>query len=183
MSKIGRKPILIPEGVTATVQDGILIVKGKLGENKVKVLPRIEVKLADKEIKVNSAGKDKQARANWGTQAAHIKNAIAGVTNGFSKKLELQGIGFRASMEGKNLVLSLGFSHPVKYAAPAGIEIKVEKAFITVSGIDAQLVGQTAAQIRALKKPEPYQGKGIRYVGEVVRRKQGKKVAGTTTTA
>ena len=129
-------------------------------------------------------GETKQARANWGTTGANVKNAIVGVTEGFSKKLDIQGIGYKAAMEGAStIVLNLGFTHPIKYAIPEGVKVIVEKNVVTVSGFDRYQVGQTAADIRAYKKPEPYQGKGIRYVGEQVRRKAGKKVAGTGTAA
>lgn len=180
MSKIGSKPIRIPEGVTVTLTNGVFSVKGKLGEVSVPVLPSITAVVEGGEIKLTTKDEKSQTRSNWGTLGAHLKNAIEGVTNGFKKQLEIQGVGFRATMEAKTLVLNVGFSHQVRYESPAGITITVEKAIITVTGIDAQKVGQTAAEIRDIKRPEPYQGKGIRYVGEVVRRKQGKKVAGTT---
>jgi large subunit ribosomal protein L6 len=183
MSKIGSKPIVIPEGVTATINKDHLVVKGKLGTLNVQLLSFVKAEIVDGKIVLTSAGETKQARANWGTLGANIKNAIEGVTNGFTKKLEIQGVGFKAAMEGKNVTLNLGFSHPVKYQTPEGITITVEKAFITISGFDKYLVGQVAAEIRDLKKPEPYLGKGIRYFGEHVRRKDGKKVAGSGTAA
>ncbi len=178
MSKIGKKPIVLPEGVTATIDAKEVTVKGKGGTLVVPVLPHVTAAIEGSTITLTIDSTVVQARANWGTMGAHVRNAIAGVTTGFEKKLDVQGIGYKAAMEGPLLVLSLGFSHPVKYKAPAGIKLTLEKSFITVSGIDRQLVGQTAAQIRKFKKPEPYQGKGIRYVGEQVRRKEGKKVAG-----
>lgn len=183
MSKIGSKPIPIPEGVTVEQKDGGLTVKGKLGEQTVKILPFVSAVVEGKEIKLTIIESHKQARSNWGTMGALVKNSIVGVSTGFQKSLDVQGIGFKAALEGKNLTLSLGFSHPVKFAPPAGVTLAVAKSIITVSGVDRYLVGQAAAQIRKLKKPEPYQGKGIRYVGEAVRRKAGKKVAGTGTTA
>jgi len=183
MSKIGSKPIKIPEGVTVADEGGALIIKGKLGTVKVLILANVKVAMKDGVLNLTINADHKQAHANWGTLGSHIKNAIEGVTTGFSKKLDIQGIGFKGTMEGTTLSLNLGFTHPVKYAAPEGIKIIVEKNIITVTGIDKYLVGQVAAEIRKLKKPEPYQGKGIRYFGEHVRQKAGKKVAGTGTAA
>ena len=125
----------------------------------------------------------KQGKANWGTIFALIKNGIKGVSEGFAKNLELEGIGFKASIEGTNLLLNVGFTHPVKFTPPAGIKVVVEKGVIKISGVDKSLVGEVAAKIRKIYPPEPYKGKGIRYQGEVVRRKAGKKVAGAGTTA
>ncbi len=184
MSKIGGKPIKIPEGVTVTSEGNKLVVKGKLGTNTAVVLPFVKSEIKDGFVNLTLNGETKQARANWGTTGANVKNAIVGVTEGFSKKLDIQGIGYKAAMEGAStIVLNLGFTHPIKYAIPEGVKVIVEKNVVTVSGFDRYQVGQTAADIRAYKKPEPYQGKGIRYVGEQVRRKAGKKVAGTGTAA
>lgn len=182
MSKTGSKPITIPEGVTVNQLDNALVIKGKLGTLTVTILPYVNVGITDnKTINLTATGDSKQVRANWGTTGAHIRNAIMGVTTGFTKQLDIQGIGFKAVLEGgKTLVLNVGFTHPIKYPTPEGITIKVEKNIVTVSGNNKYLVGQTAAHIREFKKPEPYQGKGIRYVGEQVRRKAGKKVAGAT---
>lgn len=180
MSKIGSKPIAIPEGVTVDFKNGVFTVKGKLGTLTVQQLPFVNVEVKDGAVHLAITSTKSQARANWGTLGANVKNAIVGVTEGFTKSLEIQGIGFKAAMEGNNLSLNVGYSHPVKFTTPEGIKIAVEKAFIRITGSDKQLVGQTAAQIRKIKKPEPYQGKGIRYVGEQVRRKAGKKVAGAT---
>lgn len=180
MSKIGSKPIAIPEGVTVEMKDGKFVVKGKLATLTVLHLPLVKAEIKDGAVHLTIGSTKAQARANWGTLGANLKNAIAGVTTGFTKSLEIQGIGFKAAMEGNNLSLNVGFSHPVKYTTPEGIKIAVEKAFVRISGSDKQLVGQVAAEIRKIKKPEPYQGKGIRYVGEQVRRKAGKKVAGAT---
>ncbi len=177
MSKLGRKPIAIPSDIEARLADGIFYFKGKAGQTELKVLPYLEAKLQDQEITVKPVNNIRQARANWGTMVSLIKNAIAGVSEGFSKELQIEGIGYRASIEGDKLNLSIGFSHPVKYQPPTGVKISVEKNIIKISGIDKQLVGLAASQIRKLKKPEPYQGKGIRYVGEVIRRKAGKKAA------
>ena len=183
MSKIGKKPIKIPEGVTVDLKDGYLAVKGKLGELKVPVLEFVKAEINDGVIKLLSLGADKQARANWGTMGALIQNAIVGVKDGYTKILEIEGIGFKAALEGKNLVLNIRFSHPVKSATPEGVAIVIEKGIIKISGQDKSLVGEVAAQIRRLRKPEPYKGTGIRYKGEVIRRKAGKKVAGSGTGA
>lgn len=183
MSKIGKKPIEIPENVEVKLNGGFLEVKGKGGEIKLPVLTHTKIDLEDKKIRVASLGEDKQARSNWGTMRALAQNAVNGVNSGFLKELEIQGVGYRASMEGNNLSLNVGFTHPVKFEAPAGIKISVEKSFIKVFGADKNLVGEVAAKIRAIKKPEPYKGKGIRYKGEMVKIKAGKKVAGATGTA
>lgn len=170
MSKIGKQPIEVPEGVTIKLADSFVVVKGPKGELK-KDLPK-EVKVEIKEKQVVIVSKDK---ALWGLFRALIANMVEGVNKGFEKKLEIVGVGYGAKMGDKNLILKIGFSHPVEIEIPKGIEIRVEKNIITVSGIDKQLVGQTAAHIRAQKKPEPYKGKGIRYLDEEVRRKPGKK--------
>ena len=181
MSKIGKKPIAIPEGVAVEAKVGFVQVKGKGGELKFPVLPYCSVAVQDvagvKEARVSIMSADRQARANWGTMAALIRNAVLGVHAGYEKKLQLEGIGYRASVEGKNVVLALGFSHPVNFPLPECIVATVTKNIISISGISKEIVGKVAADIRKLKKPEPYQGKGIRYVGEFVRRKAGKKAA------
>ncbi len=173
MSRIGKLPIAIPNGVTITVGDEI-VVKGPKGENKVAPQNGIDVEVKDRQVIVTRQNEEDKVRAAHGLQRTLINNAIIGVTEGFSKTLEVNGVGFRVSGSGQNLEMSLGFSHPVKYTAPAGIDIKVEKMNITVSGIDKQKVGQTAAEIRAFKKPEPYKGKGIKYADEHIIRKAGK---------
>ncbi len=183
MSKLAKKPIVIPEGVEVKEAAGTLQVKGKQGALELKLPPFIFAELRDKEALLKPSASHKQALANWGTAAALLKNAIQGVAGGFSKSLEIEGVGFRATMEGNSLVLNVGFTHPAKFTPPAGIKIAVEKGTITVSGIDKNLVGLAAAKIRKIKKPEPYKGKGIRYKGEVIRRKEGKKVAGAGTAA
>lgn len=186
MSKIGKKPIIIASGVTVEKKDGVVEVRGENGVLSLPLLPHCAIEIKDresgKEICVTIIDRNRQARANWGTMAALLKNAIAGVREGFQKKLQLEGIGYRAALEGNNLSLALGFSHRVEYPAPHGIAFTVEKNIITISGASKELVGKVAAEIRKLKKPEPYQGKGIRYVGEVVRRKAGKKAATATET-
>ncbi|MDP3901813.1 MAG: 50S ribosomal protein L6 [bacterium] len=180
MSKIGKKPIAIPEGTEVVIKDGVVEIKSKLGSLRLMLLNFINIDIKDGFIKITPKADHKQARANWGTMAALIKNAIVGVNDGFEKFLEIEGIGFTASMDGSNLTLKVGFSHPVKFSPPEGVKVSVEKGVIKVAGIDRALVGEAAAKIRSIKKPEPYKGKGIRYRGEVVRRKAGKKVAGST---
>jgi len=181
MSKIGKKPVVIPAGVTVEEKAGFVMVKGKGGEIKLPLLPHCSISLHEegdtKEVRISIMSADRQAQANWGTMAALIKNAIIGVSAGYEKKLQLEGIGYRASIEGKSVVLALGFSHPVNFPLPEGITATVTKNIISIAGINKEVVGKIAADIRKLKKPEPYQGKGIRYVGEFVRRKAGKKAA------
>lgn len=175
MSRISKKPIPIPSGVEVTVKDGEIVVKGKGGTLTRTLHPAVAVSVSGQEVQVSPAGSSRLSRALPGTFAAHIKNMLAGVREPFSKKLQVEGIGFRAEVSGTQLKLMLGLSHPVLIQVPAGITAQVDKNVITISGIDKEKVGQFAASVRALKKPEPYKGKGIRYEGEVVRRKQGKK--------
>ena len=179
MSRIGKQPIEIPEGVEIKIEQGEIKVKGPKGE-LVQDIPReIEVTIKEGEVILNLKKKTANAPALWGLLRSLIFNMIEGVTKGFEKQLEIEGVGYRVALEGNKLVLSIGYSHPVNVEAPQGIEFKVEKNLITVSGINKQLVGQVAADIRDQKKPEPYKGKGIHYLGEVIRRKAGKKTAGT----
>jgi len=180
MSKIGKKLIEIPNGTTAVIEDDFVKVKGPKGELEYKIPRELKVALMENKITVLPISKSKRTPALWGTIRAVIANMINGVTNGFEKKLEIEGIGFKAEAQGNNLVFNLGFSHQIVFKVPDGIKADVLKNTITISGISKELVGQTAANIRALKKPEPYKGKGIRYAGEVIKRKVGKKVAGTT---
>ncbi len=181
MSKTGSKPIIIPEGVAVAADQSLVTVKGKNATLVVPILKFVSVDINGQTITLSVSSDVKQARANWGTTGAHLRNVIAGVTTGFKKSLDIQGIGFKAALEGKStLVLNLGFSHPIKYAIPEGVTITVEKNLVHIAGANRQVVGQVSAEIRKFKKPEPYQGKGIRYVGEQVRRKAGKKVAGST---
>ena len=181
MSKIGKKPIEIPEGVTIIVEEQAVKVKGRKGELSFKLPREVSLKLDGRQLLVLPVSKSKRTPALWGTVRAVVANMIAGVEKGFEKKLEIDGVGFKAQLQDNDLVLNLGFSHPVIFKTPEGIKISIEKNTITVSGISLELVGQVAANIRALKKPEPYKGKGIHYVGEIIRRKAGKKVAGTTS--
>jgi large subunit ribosomal protein L6 len=178
MSKIGKKSIIIPQGVDIKVDGRNIEIKGQ-GGSLAFVLPYyVKTEIKDKELLFSVENNSKQARANWGTARSLVNNAVLGVTKGYEKLLEIEGIGYRAVMDGANIIFSLGYSHPVKFEAPQGIKLGVEKNVIKVSGIDKDLVGKTASKIRALKKIEPYKGKGIRYKGEIVRRKVGKKVAG-----
>ncbi len=175
MSRIGSKIILIPAGVTVTQTDGWLQCVGPKGEMTVPIHPRVTVAQEGETLEVKRNGNDGPARSLHGLTRMLISNAIEGVHAGFTKKLEMHGIGYRAQTDGKNITLAVGFTHPVVIAAPEGISFTVEKnTLISVSGIDKQKVGQIAAIIRATKKPEPYKGKGIRYEGEYVRRKAGK---------
>lgn len=180
MSKIGKRPITIPEGVDVKINGDVLNVKGKLGELSLKILDGTKVEIQDNKIIVSPLNENKQTIANWGTMAALANNAVIGVKDGFEKILEIEGVGYRAAMEGNNLVLNIGFSHPVKMTPREGVKIAVEKNTIKISGLDKFLVGQMAAEIREKKKPEPYKGKGIKYKGEMIRRKEGKKAAGAT---
>ena len=181
MSRIGKNPIKIPAGTEVSVVSTELIVKGKGGTLKKMVHPAVTVAVANGEVTVSPKETSRTARALWGTYAAHVRNMIAGVNGGFVKKLQVEGIGYRVELAGKQLKLQVGFSHPVLLTIPAGITAAVEKNIITVSGADKEAVGQFAASVRAVKKPEPYKGKGIRYEGEVVRQKQGKKAAAAAT--
>ena len=175
MSRIGKKPIVLPAGVSAVIDGDLVKVKGAKGELEVK-LPRVvsvKEEAGALHVAVPDAEDSRQA-SYWGLSRTLINNAVIGVTEGYSKKLELNGVGFRVALKGADLGLALGFSHPVDFKAPAGIAFNVEANVITVSGIDKYIVGETAARIRALKPVEPYKGKGMKYVGEYVRRKAGK---------
>ena len=174
MSRIGKQPIDIPAGVTITVGDKDITVAGPKGQLIVPLQENVSVAVEDNQIVVTRVDDEPKSRAWHGLQRALLNNAVQGVTKGFEKKLEINGVGFRLNGGGKAIEMALGFSHPVKYEAPEGVELKTDKMTITVSGIDKQKVGQVAAEIRALKKPEPYKGKGIKYVDEVILRKAGK---------
>lgn len=181
MSRIGKKPIEVPEQVEVKIEGNKVMVSGPKGELSQEIRPEIKVEKKEGKIFVLPKIETKKTKALWGLTRTLIFNMVKGVTQGYEKKLEIEGLGYRATVEGENLVLEVGFSHPVKIKAPEGIKFSVEKNVITVSGIDKELVGQIAAKIRKTKPPEPYKGKGIRYLGEVIRRKPGKKVvtAGT----
>lgn len=174
MSRIGKLPIQVPAGVTITVDNGVAEVKGPKGTLSQSILPNVTVTLEDATLKVARNSDEKIARAQHGLMRALLNNLVIGVTKGFEKKLELNGVGFRVSGGGRAITLALGFSHPVEYKAVEAVDLKVEKNLITVSGINKQQVGQVAAEIRALKKPEPYKGKGIKYIDEQIVRKAGK---------
>ncbi len=175
MSRIGKQPIPVPEGVTVTVTENAVLVAGAKGRIEQRLPAGIGAALEGRELTVYPVGESRKTAALWGLSRSLVANAVQGVSSGFEKQLEFEGIGFRAALDASGLALQLGFSHPVKFPAPEGISFKVEKNMIAVSGIRKDLVGETAARIRALKPPEPYKGKGIRYRGEVIRRKAGKK--------
>ena len=174
MSRIGRLPIEIPAGVEVKVDGANLTVKGPKGELTLTIAAPIEAKVEDGQVLVTRPDEERESRSLHGLSRTLINNMIVGVTDGYSKALEIVGTGYRVLAKGSNLEFALGFSHPVSFDPPAGIQFKVEGAKITVQGIDKQLVGETAANIRKLRKPEPYKGKGVRYAGEIVRRKVGK---------
>jgi large subunit ribosomal protein L6 len=176
MSRIGKKAVPIPSGVTAKVEGKLVTVKGPKGELKHTLNDYVVVKMEDGGIKVDPRDQSKMARSSWGMSRTLVKNLVDGVTTGFTKNLEINGVGYRAAVQGKTLQLNLGYSHDVNYAIPAGIEIKTPKPTeIVISGIDKQQVGQVAAEIREWRGPEPYKGKGIKYAGEYIFRKEGKK--------
>lgn len=174
MSRIGKLPIQIPSGVTITVDSDVITVVGSKGQLTVPHLSDVTVKVEEGVATVTRNNEERIAKAQHGLQRALLNNAVEGVTKGFEKKLEVNGVGFRVASSNNELDMSLGFSHPVKYKAPEGVSVTNEKMTIIVSGIDKQQVGQVAAEIRALKKPEPYKGKGIKYADEQILRKAGK---------
>lgn len=180
MSKIGKRPVIIPDGVEVKIEKENLVFKGPAGSLAFRLPLFIKAEIKDSKIFFNKENDLKQTRANWGTTRSLAQNAVTGVKGGFEKSLEIEGVGYRATVEGEVLVLNIGYSHPVKFNPPEGVKISVAKSIIKVSGIDKNLVGRTAAQIKAIKRVEPYKGKGIHYVGEYVRRKAGKKVASAT---
>ncbi len=174
MSRIGKLPVPIPSGVTITVDGAFIVVKGPKGELRQALLDTVTIDISESEATVIRKNDEKKSKSEHGLTRALIQNMVIGVTKGFEKKLEVNGVGFRVAGGGQNLEMALGFSHPVKYTAPEGTTLKVEKMTILVSGINKQQVGQTAAEIRKLKKPEPYKGKGIKYADEQIIRKAGK---------
>lgn len=179
MSRIGKKPIQLPQGVTVTKNGRLVNVKGPKGELVKEIVPETDIMVDGNVLTVKTISSSRRVPALWGLSRALLQNMVTGVTSGFEKKLEIEGVGYKAVAEGPNLSFSLGLSHPVKFPAPTGITLAIEKSVITVSGTDRELVGETAARIRRLKPPEPYKGKGIRYMGEVIRRKAGKKASAT----
>ncbi|PIT86162.1 MAG: 50S ribosomal protein L6 [Candidatus Magasanikbacteria bacterium CG10_big_fil_rev_8_21_14_0_10_43_6] len=175
MSRIGKQLITIPAGVTASVGNDMLSIKGPKGELARPIHALVTVAISEGVLTVDVAKKeDKKERSLWGTFAAHAKNMVTGVTEGYRKQLEINGVGYRVSMQGSDLKVEAGYSHPVIFKTPEGLTISTEKNLITIEGIDKELVGQTAAEIRSIRKPEPYKGKGIKYIDEVIRRKAGK---------
>ena len=176
MSRIGKRPIAMPAGVSASTEGQTLSVKGPKGTLSLQMLDDISYEIGEGGISVQPANDSKRARSFWGMQRSLVQNLVTGVTEGFTKTLEISGVGYRAAMQGKNLRLQLGFSHDVNIAVPEGIDIKTpDQTTVEISGIDRQKVGQVAAEIRRWRKPEPYKGKGIKYRGEYIFRKEGKK--------
>ena len=176
MSKIGKHPVQLPEGVSAEVKQNEVIVKGKMGELKTHIPAGISVTLENNELVVKPIHETKEAEAFWGTVRANLANMVKGVSAGFSTKLELIGVGYRAQVQGQKLVLTLGFSHDINYQLPVGVKAECkDQTKLTLTGADKQLLGQVAAEIRSYRKPEPYKGKGIKYAGEQILRKEGKK--------
>ena len=176
MSRIGKKAVLVPTGVTVNINGKTVAVKGPKGELKETLNDQVTVKMEAGGVKVDPINQSKLARSSWGLSRSLVRNMVVGVTQGYTKSLEINGVGYRAALNGKVLQLNLGYSHDVNYPVPAGIEIKTPKPTeIVISGIDKQRVGQVAAEIREWRGPEPYKGKGIKYAGETIFRKEGKK--------
>jgi large subunit ribosomal protein L6 len=180
MSRIGKKPIEIPKGIEIKIEGDLVKIKGPKGELSQKIRPEIKVEIKEEKIFVSPQIETKKTKAFWGLTRTLLANNVKGVIEGYEKKLQIEGLGYKAEIEGENLILRAGFSHPVKIKTPSGIKFSVDKNIITISGINKELVGQIAAKIRKVRPPEPYKGKGIRYLGETVKLKPGKKV---TTTA
>ena len=177
MSRIGKQKIEIPQDVNVSFSNGKFFAKGPLGSTSRIFREEIDISISDNEVTLNPRDeKDALSKALWGTYASHIYNMIHGVTKGFEKKLVIEGVGYKANIEGDSISLAVGFSHHIEVKIPEGIKVVIEKNIISISGIDKEKVGQFASKLRKLKKPEPYKGKGIRYENEIVRRKQGKKV-------
>ncbi len=176
MSRVGKAPVAVPAGVDVQIAGSTVTAKGKLGQLSLVLADEVEARLDQGKVWLKPRGEGKRARMLWGTYRSLLNNLVNGVAKGFSVGLEIQGVGYRAQVQGRTLQLQLGFSHEVRYPIPEGITIKCEKpTALTISGADRQRVGQVAAEIRAMRRPEPYKGKGIRYEGEAIRRKEGKK--------
>lgn len=176
MSRIGKKAVQIPSGVEANLNDNVLTIKGPKGSLDMTFVSEVDAKLEDGALTVSARGDSKRARSMWGMQRTLASNLVEGVVNGFSKTLELNGVGYRAQMKGRNVNLQLGFSHDILYEVAEGVDVKCpNQTTIIISGIDKQKVGQVAAEIRSYRKPEPYKGKGVKYEGEYIFRKEGKK--------
>jgi large subunit ribosomal protein L6 len=174
MSRIGKQPVAIAKGIEVKLEGTTIVAKKGNLEKRLETHGRVDVTIEEGQVQFHRKGEDKQSSAYWGTYRSLFNNIIVGLDKGFSKSLEINGVGYRAAVQGKTLNLQLGFSHDVNYDIPEGIDIKVEKNIITVSGTDKQLVGQVAAEIRAFRPPEPYKGKGVKYTDEVIIRKAGK---------
>jgi large subunit ribosomal protein L6 len=177
MSRIGRQPITVPAGVTVIVDNGVVKATGPKGELQVQLLPDLQARIEGDQLTVTQVKQTPETQKSYGLMRTLVDNIVVGVSQGFSRQLEINGVGYRANVSGQTINLALGFSHPIVFDLPEGIEAKVERNLVTISGSDKQLVGQVAANLRALKKPEPYKGKGIKYVEEHVRRKAGKTAA------
>lgn len=176
MSRVGKYPVPVPAGVTASVRGRTFVTKGKMGELQLPLTDAVDVEVGPGKVIVRPKGEDRRARVMWGTTRSLINSMVTGVSAGFAKSMEITGTGYKAAMQGNDLVLNLGYSHEIRYAAPSGVKITCEKpTSIKVEGADKQQVGQVAAEIRAFRGPEPYKGKGVRYSDEVIRRKEGKK--------
>ena len=176
MSRVGKNPVTIPSGVTVDIAGQVLTAKGKLGTLQLVVNNEVAAKIADGKVTVTPKGDTKRARTLWGTTRALVNNMVNGVSKGFTVNLEISGVGYRAAVQGKDLVLSLGYTHDIKYPIPAGVTMKTEKpTSITITGANKHQIGQIAAEIRAFRPPEPYKGKGVKYVSETIVRKEGKK--------
>lgn len=174
MSKIGKLPVKIADGVKVSLNGSTLDVTGSKGNLKLNIPKGVDTKIEGDKIILSISKEDKQTKSNWGTSKKLIENMIKGVSDGWQKQLELVGTGYRAEVSGTDLILHVGYSHPIKILAPDNISFKIEKGIVTVDGIDRQVVGQISAEIRATRPPEPYKGKGVKYVGEIIRRKAGK---------
>ena len=174
MSRIGKKPIAIPKGVEVRLEGDQLIIKGPKGELNINVHPDVKLVIEDNSIAVSVVDETRESRSIHGLFRVLIDNMVTGVTKGFERVLEIVGVGYRAELKGRTAVFNLGYSHPINFELPEGIDAKIEKTKITLSGIDRELLGMTAAKIRSFRKPEPYKGKGIKYAGEMIRRKAGK---------
>jgi len=176
MSRIGGSPITVPDGVSVAIENTQLTAKGSKGELVVELSNDVDVAVAENVVTITPKGKDKQSRAIWGTVRSNINNAVIGVSTGFTRKLEINGVGYRAAMQGNKLSLNLGYSHPVTMDVPAGLSVSVDNnTKIDISGADKQLLGQFAAEVRAKRPPEPFKGKGVKYADEYIVRKEGKK--------
>jgi large subunit ribosomal protein L6 len=177
MSRVGKEPVVIPGGIDITVEGTQIVAKKGNVEKRLETHGRVKVEIKENEVVLTRNGEDKQSSAYWGTYRALLNNMIIGLDKGFVKSLEINGVGYRAAVSGKTLELQLGFSHPVNYTIPEGLDVSVEKNIITIKGNEKQVVGQAAAEIRAFRPPEPYKGKGVKYTDEVIIRKAGKTAA------